>query len=80
MTSVATTTPIPPQRPLVRAVADAAGLEHVLWQRWSPGGARGVVAGTRRRRPVYVSVSARTAAALRDAGLPTVVAGEGEHR
>lgn len=71
--AVATTTPIQPQRPLLRAIADATGLERVLWQRWSPGSARGIVAGTRRRRPAYVSVSARTAAALRDAGLPTVL-------
>lgn len=50
-------------------------LDRVLWQRIEVdehGPVGGVVAGTRRRRPVTVRVDARTARRLADAGVPTV--------
>ena len=58
-----------PAGPLLRT------LDRVLWQRLEVddhGPVRGVVAGTRRRRPASVSVDAATAAALARSGVPTV--------
>lgn len=52
-----------------------SSLDRVLWQRvdlGADGPVGAVVAGTRRRRPVIVTVDADTALALVDAGVPTV--------
>jgi len=51
------------------------GMDRVLWVRVELGEAgpvRGVVAGTRRRRPVSVAVDAATAMVLVESGVPTV--------
>lgn len=49
-------------------------LDRVLWQRLQvqDGQVRGVVAGTRRRRPVQLTVSGGAALGLLETGVPTV--------
>ena len=65
--------PRPDER--VRAAAAVRGhFDRVLWQRIEVrhGELRGVVAGTRHRRPRQVQVGAAAALGLLDQGVPTV--------
>lgn len=72
---MADTTTAPPADRQALARAATLGLDRVMWQRISPAEGNSLVAGVRHRRPAYLTVTLAAAAALAEAGIPTVVAG-----
>ena len=68
----------PTRRDPAAAMAATRTLDRVMWQRISADGSHGVVAGIRHRRPAYLTVTMPVALGLREAGIPTVVSGEGQ--